>query len=97
MDKPVCRLCGEKHWASEPHVFEPFLGTSSALPVAGTSGGRSRDIGRRRKTVKSTTVGGVVPAGSSEGTTGELERLRAMVEGRRTYMREYMRKRRSKR
>jgi len=21
MDKPKCRLCGEKHYATEPHVF----------------------------------------------------------------------------
>ena len=22
MDKPVCRLCGAKHWPKEPHVFK---------------------------------------------------------------------------
>ena len=22
MDKPECRLCGAKHWSSEPHVFK---------------------------------------------------------------------------
>lgn len=25
MDKPKCRLCGGRHWASEPHKIEPDM------------------------------------------------------------------------
>lgn len=91
MDKPLCRVCGQKHWNSEPHRFG-----SVGSPSAQQSASRSRDSG-------GDAVRPGVPAVSVKGgdsaTEEKLERL-AELEAReadrkrkhREYMREYMRK-----
>jgi hypothetical protein len=50
MDKPVCRLCGSRHWSNEPHDFHADSGQK---PEKGRkppeSEGASKEALRKRK------------------------------------------------
>jgi hypothetical protein len=72
--RPLCRLCHEKHWGHEDHVWpdEPKV----KAPV--------------KPKVSVRTEEPVVKAAE------DLETLKAIVEKRRAYMRDYMRRKRAK-
>jgi hypothetical protein len=85
MEKPVCRVCGAKHWGREPHVFEK--GSSKFVPVVEEGGGTGKGDSPRKQ-IKSSSV---ETAGSST-VAGSTRK-----EYLRNYMRDYMAKRRAER
>lgn len=83
LDKPMCRVCDEKHWSSEPHKFgrkpnsvdqavDQAPSKPNTRPVVAVTCGRCAELER------------------------EVADLRTKLEGRRSYQRDYMRKRRAK-
>lgn len=86
MDKPKCRVCGERHWGSEPHAFAVNL-TENPPHVFGDDVNLTAAPVRVRK-----PNAGCARCVELEA---EITALRAKLEGRRTYQREYMRRRRS--
>lgn len=102
MDKPVCRLCGGRHWSTEPHAFEN----------AKTSGGRAKekpvdspappkvvrsDRGRSSCQDRVPESEASQPVTSTEATSSAArtkEWRKKNPEKYREYMRRYMRERR---
>jgi hypothetical protein len=78
MDKPKCRVCLAKHWASEPHEF--------------ASKPNSDELGSIAAPRKPNAVG----CARCVELAREVAELRAKLDGRKAYQREYMRKRRAK-
>jgi DnaJ-class molecular chaperone len=88
VDKPVCRLCGGRHYASEPHKFE----------VSPANSVNTAEVNRLRGEVSRLTAeNGELRIRVAE-LESELEALSVVrpKRDRKAYMREYMRKRRAK-
>ena len=85
MDKQKCRVCGEKHWNHEPHVFpkEDLVSKDSYSNLKDASVG---------ETVSYISVEGVnkkiEPPADKRKTGAKFDKV--------AYQREYMRKRRAK-
>jgi hypothetical protein len=84
MDKPRCRVCGEKHWSNEPHKLEDIVPT--AAQRAEHSVRTNLELLSKIKLLEAEN--GLLKA--------KLARLELPKGDRKAYMREYMRKRRAK-
>ena len=102
MQKPLCRLCGARHWNNEPHVFEDSnsreVGKAEDrkvnLPTAPKPSAVRKDSGSDKRNTLEKNPGapesGVESTGSDKGRTPN-RRDRAAYNA---YMKEYMRRRR---
>jgi hypothetical protein len=85
MSAPKCRVCGEAHWSSEPHKFKEVVPTKE----------------QREEFGKQTNLELLSRIKVLEAENGLLKQKLANLEGpkvdRKTYMREYMRKKRGSR
>lgn len=106
MDKPTCRLCGSKHYASEPHKFKGSDNNLSEPAPDNPKPQRDRKPTPTRKADRATEstngnkAGGKVGPGDKSLRERETEYMRRWRERNRDrhreYMREYMRKRRKR-
>ncbi|MGI9317511.1 MAG: hypothetical protein ACR2QW_09290 [bacterium] len=99
MEKPVCRVCGEKHWSNESHRFraQPTVERDEGIDV------EKPDMAADRTSdeLPATTVQrGAVDSSSNADTPAaseseRVQRWRSNNRGRyNAYQRDYMRKRR---
>jgi hypothetical protein len=84
MAAPKCRVCGEAHWSSEPHKFKEVVPTKEQR--AEFAAQTSLEMLGRIKVLEAEN--GLLKA--------RLAQLEQPKRDRKTYMREYMRKRRKK-
>lgn len=86
MDAPKCRVCGEKHWASENHIW-PKGSEIHETTIRDHEGSKGRKLGDEEIEELKARI---------RELEEELKARPKVSEKRRAWMREYMRKRRAK-
>jgi hypothetical protein len=101
MDKPVCRLCGGKHYAREPHVFrsvEPVEDLAKPVPCQGCAKHRLTiaELRARIAELEGLVADPVSRHANNEPVSNVLAPSVSTSVSRKEYMRDLMRAKRAK-
>ena len=92
MDKPKCRLCGAKHYSSEPHKFDEKSEIQSEVQCkAAPASGSVSPVGLGQDTAGKSEMHGVTgkgcpECGATQETFADAEKWGKERERRRKYM-----------